>query len=404
MGALSRGPVGDATPKRDGMNALSEPYVIGLLTDLEYKLPQLQADMQQSRVRAQAVDAQLRELLLRMDASKQQLLSLEGDLGSLAQTISEKNAKVSSLHQEIAGLTRRAEDIKTEMERVGPGAIAQRLRRERAKVLVQIEDREKLVLKNRSEVESARAELQKTEHLLAHEKDCGRILVRELDQLQSQLPRPHLYVELAEVQLGLAHCQLFLDNDGALWQKNVRQALTWVDLLHRELRLGKYRLDANSDLIGGRTHTSSESVYVAVALGDVRLAQSFFNGITAPDLFFHQIFNVFRLWCLGLYVQQRFAELRQLLQMHLYAEGVRGFYAQSFDALLRRHPEDLRRALNGLLREEFKLWQTSGSAAFGVVCVPVLALRVLASHAGMALELHASNLPRALLSAKSKSV
>src|SRR2546428_376594 len=118
------------------MPELSEAYVLGLLADLEVEVPDLRRQLEQAMLRAAAVDAELAQLLRRLDEAKAQLDEAEGGARSCGATMAERNARIASLHQEIAGLKRRSDDIKVEMERVGPGAIEQRLRRERAKLTV----------------------------------------------------------------------------------------------------------------------------------------------------------------------------------------------------------------------------------------------------------------------------
>ena len=53
----------------------------------------------------------------------------------------------------------------------------------------------------------------------------------------------------------------FASSDGEL-----REAISWVVTLHTELRKGSYRLDKNSDLVGGRAMASAEALYGAAAL------------------------------------------------------------------------------------------------------------------------------------------
>lgn len=281
----------------------SEAYVLNLLAEVEESVPRLETALEQARTRAAAVDGELSSLLQRLDNARAALKGVERARSKAVQDISDGNMRVAQLHQEIAGIRRRSEDIKTEMERVGPGAIARRLRRERAKLTVQVQDREAEIEALRAQVDESREILQNSEASINEEKDRARIITLELDQLQSQLPDPNQLARLFESRLGRAHCELILGQDGALWEREVRDALKLVFELHRDLRLGKYRLDKNSDLIGGRSMASAEAIFALVALDEPDQALELFELVTDPSLYFHQIDNVFRVWCIGHYLR-----------------------------------------------------------------------------------------------------
>ena len=57
--------------------------------------------------------------------------------------------------------------------------------------------------------------------------------------------------------------------------------------------LGRYQLDRNSHFVGGRSTASAEALFGAISIGRLDLAKDLFQGVTHPDLFFHEIFNVF---------------------------------------------------------------------------------------------------------------
>src|SRR5207247_1912424 len=60
------------------MPELSEAYVLGLLADLEVEVPDLRRQLEQAMLRAAAVDAELAQLLRRLDEAKAQLHEAAG--------------------------------------------------------------------------------------------------------------------------------------------------------------------------------------------------------------------------------------------------------------------------------------------------------------------------------------
>ncbi len=361
------------------MVQLNEAYVIGLLSDLEAEVPRREGELRAARVRAASIDAELGNLIGRLDAAKGAAEQAAEQAAAAVTSISEHNARIAALHQEIASLKRRSDELKTEMDRIGPGAIQRRLRRDRAKLTVQIEDREAEITTRRAEVEQARAALQEAEGAELAEKDRVRLVTAELDKLQALLPSPYAYTGLFDHRAARAHCRLFLDHDVAAWRGELGAAIGLVEALHGELRAGKYRLDRNSELVGGRAMATAEAIYGAVALADEARAASLFALATDPALFFHQIFNVFRVWCLGLYLAGRRRELGELLRLHQFATGLRGGYAQVFIGLLTDEVVRVEQGLRAIAKHEWELWQDPALVrGAGVVNLGSVALMRLA--------------------------
>ncbi len=380
------------------MPELSEAYVLGLLADVEPAVPALAQKLLQAQTRAAAVDAELAQLLRRLaEAHSAREVAFAGAQKAAA-ALTENNLRVASLHQETAGLKRRSDDIKLEMDRVGPGAIFDRLRRERAKVLVQVEDRETQVHGLRAQVEGVRKELQAAETQAKEAQERARAVGAELDRLQEQLPRPDLYEGLALHTMARAHCRLFLDHRPLAWANDLKEAVGWVVRLQRDVRAGKYRLDKHSDIVGGRSTATAEAAYGAVAMGDLQAARELFLLATDPGLFFHQIFNVFRLWCLGLYLERRHDELSELLRLHRYALGLRGGYVEAFAGLLRRDGAQVAAGLKAIVKHEWELWQAASAVrGVGVVNVGAAALARLAAERGLRLRPPGHTVPAELL-------
>ncbi|MEZ4272852.1 MAG: hypothetical protein R3C68_15890 [Myxococcota bacterium] len=243
---------------------INEAYVTGLLADLERRVPQLEGDLQRADARAAAIDAELSNLLRRLQGCRDALAQAQAQAGRSAAQITEHNLRISALHQEIATLKRRGDDIKIEMDRVGAGVIHRRLRRERAKLTVQSEDRQAEIDALRDASEGERLRLSQAEGGLARDQERLRAITQELDKLQDQLPSPYLFTQLFETIAGRAHCRLYLDRDPAPWRAQMRRAIDRTEELHKALRAGKYRLDKNSELVGGRAMATAEALYGAV--------------------------------------------------------------------------------------------------------------------------------------------
>lgn len=384
------------------MSEVNEAYVLGLLTDIDRELPRTYAALSQQQRQAAAIDAELGQLLVRVDESQAAWDQAKSRREKLAGEIAETNHRAATLHQEIAALTRRADLLTQEMAQAGRNDPAYlKLRRERAKQRVQIERREK----NLSEVEQTLGSL-RTEHRQADtatiaERERTEALGVELEGLQAQLPDPARVVHVFELQLAQAHCRFVLDGDIDVWRQEVEAALEVIEALHRDLRAGKYPLDRNSDLIGGRATATVEALYGAVAIGQPERALELFRVACDPSLFFHSIFNVFRVWCLGLYLAGQVSELRELLRYHQYSHGPRGVYVRLFTALLEGDAEGLQKAWGAALKFGSAFWrQVSRVQGLGVVNTTVLATARLARSRGLGLPAPSVTSPRSALEAQ----
>jgi hypothetical protein len=380
------------------MAELSEAYVVGLLAEVEPLVSELGAALAEARWRSARIDTELTVLLGRLDGSRASLAAQLSAAEQEAALLAASNSRLATLHQEVAAVTRRAADFKTEMDRVGPGVAHNRLRRERARLLVQIEDREKEVTALKAAIDKARAVLAEAEMGAQEERDRGRALSSDLDRLQSELPSPHLYLRLFEALAARAHCRLYLDQSRSAWAEALGAAIVYVRELHQELRAGKYRLDKNSDVLGGRTTASAEAVFGAVVLGDIALARDLFGHIADPGLLLDHIFNVFRIWCLGLYLEGDARALARLAGRHRWAQGLRGGYAEAFLGLVERQPARVSASLKTIAREEWRLWQDPGRVrGVGVVSLGATAIARLAGEAGLRVTLPGPSVPGLLL-------
>ena len=382
------------------MTGPTEAYVLGVLGDVDVEIEEQRRRLELARQRSRAVDAELSRLLRRLQDERSSMERIRQEAQRLHQSLAEGNLRIASLHQEMASHRRRADDLKLEMERVGPGAIQRRLRRERAKHLVQVEDREVQIVKLRERGDQLREAIRATEQRATESKDRLRQMLEELDRMQASLPPPDLYVRLAELELGHAHAHLWLGGELETWRSGLERAVQTVEELHRDLDAGKYRLDRNSDLLGGRTWVSGEALCAALWVGGTERASRLFELVADPELFFHEILNVFRLWVVGLLVGGRHAELMELIEHHRYDTGLREGYVEAVVGLLGRDARAFGRGLRLIAREEWAATQGAHRVrAAGLVSLGALTLARFGLERGLAVPRGLATVPERLLRA-----
>lgn len=369
---------------------------MGLLADLERRVLEAQAALEQAEVRGAAVDRELQGVLVRFDGVRDEIQRLRDVSDGAARTIADNNQKLGSAHRDLGVLQRKSDEL-LEAMRNSAGDAQRQIRRSRARVLVDIEDQQTVLGKLTVLVEGARSQLHAAQQDMVAGNDREREIGKELDLLQAQLPLPDLYLRLFAARAGRAHCLLTLDHKRDVWERDMREAQAPVWEVHRALRAGRYRLDTQSSLLGGRALETGESLYAWVAMGDRSRAQALFALVTDPHLFFHHIFHVFRTWCLGLYLSERLEELRELVTLHYYGDGLRGAYAQAFAALLDRDGRAFAMAARSLVQQEWQAARRAPEPALGVVNVNAVALCRLAAGARLPLPELGPTVPRELL-------
>jgi len=135
-----------------------------------------------------------------------------------------------------------------------------------------------------------------------------------------------------------------------------------------------------------------------VAIGDNDLATHLFELATDPALLFHQIFNIFRSWCAGLWVSRRYEELRELLYPHRFAEGLRGAYVQAFAGLLANDSRRVEQGVRDICRYEQSIWQTSGwQRGVGLINFGAVAVLRLAHAGRLQVKASGASLPAPLI-------
>nr|ADI21640.1 hypothetical protein [uncultured myxobacterium HF0130_06F04] len=373
---------------------LSEAYVLGLLADLTDQQVRVRDELLKAREDTQAIEAELSGFLVELEQCRSELGETEGQVRAATEELATSNVEIAALHQELAALQRRVDELQTEMDREGKGQLFRRLRRERAKQLNAVDDR-----RERLEVLTQRTgELRQVgvsvEGRLGELKDQEQRLVVSLHAMQGKLPKPALYTRACELTVASGHCEFYLERQIPAWCGRMREAIDFSMTLHQELRAGRYQLDKNSHLVGGRATATAEALYGAVAIGELDLARELFAVATDPNLYFHEIFNVFRVWALGLWLAGERQALSDLLAHHAYAEGLRGGYVQAFQGLLAKDSVLLTAGLKDITRHEWELWQSPDRVrGLGVINLGAVALSRLALDAGVMVRIPGPTVP-----------
>lgn len=380
------------------MRVLSEAYVLGLMAEVAERLPGAHLALSSAKERVASVEAELGASTAAHQKAAAQVRACAEKQGKYQVELGELNQAIAAAHQQTAALKRKLEELQEEMDREGKGQLFRRLRRERAKQLNLIDDREGKLSKLQSRVQEIRAGLGEMDGTVKRANEQLHETRSILESHQEALPAPELYNQVFELTVSQAHCEFFLDRVAAPWCESVHGAIAWVASLHSALRAGKYQLDRNSHLVAGRSTASAEAIYAAVAISDLQLARELFVLVTDPSLYFHEIFNVFRIWCVGLWLHGEVAQLKTLLHRYEFAEGLRGGYVQSFFGLIEADPAKVSLGLKEICRHELELWQDPTlNRGLGVVNVGAVALGRLALDAGLRVSIPGNTVPDVLI-------
>jgi hypothetical protein len=380
------------------MSNLSEAYVLGLMAEVSHKLPAVQEELAKAQERVAAVDTELQHAAKNHQHASLSVRNCEEKSIRNQRELGESNQTIAGLHQELAGIKRKIDELQAEMDREGKGQLFRRLRRERARQLNLQDEREDKLKLIQERVMTIRTELTELDEQAARASDLLLNTRDALESHQQALPAPRLYTQVFELGVSAAHCEFFLDRDAKRWCESVEEAIGWMVTLHEALRAGRYQLDRNSHFVAGRSTASAEAIYAAIAVGKLNLAGELFRGVTDPNLFFHEIFNVFRVWCAGLWVKGDVQSLRTLLARYEFAEGLRGGYVRGFSGLLEADAEKVSGGLKDICRYEIELWQDpSLNRGLGVVNLGAVGLARLALDAGLRVSIPGNTVPDELV-------
>jgi len=222
----------------------------------------------------------------------------------------------------------------------------------------------------------------------------------EARALQKELPDPHLFAWLGLAHFGRANSNYLLDGDASKFDRITRQGIGVIMEMHKELREGRYRLDRYGDLLAGRHEATVQAIYGAMAIGDAQLARDLFSVAADPGMFFHAIFNVFRLWTLGGTLLGDNRMVRELLAGRQYEKKLWGGYVKCFRALLDVSPVPEREfnvGLQWILRYETRRNDLAGIPGVLLVHLPAVALCRLAAQKRIKILVKDKRLPPALI-------
>ena len=361
---------------------LTAPYVVGLLYNLSRAEVRVGAALAAGQAQARAGQTALDAAASALRSTEQAIRTLQAEQLLSARQVGDANGRLANLHREVGVLQRRVDGLREAML-ASQGIEQQQLRRSRAAVQLQLNAQRELLTGITRDLDGLHASQTRQQLALALALDRARTEGASLDGLQAQLPAPELYLELFAATAAQAHCQMFLDRDPEAWRGALLRALEPMQALQAAVGAGHYRLAQNSELLGGRHPWVGDAVYAAVAMNADPLALALFRRSTDPTLLFHHILPVFRLWCMGLSLQGRQAELEPLLRTHMYADGLRGAYANAFLALGQGDSLRFERQLRRLVQLEWRLAPSTPQPALAVVGVGGLALARLAQRRGL---------------------
>jgi hypothetical protein len=384
----------------------SVAFVLGLYADLERQYPPLAAQLATSQRAATSQEAAFIGVQEELTTCNAAVRAEQASASQAARALATANGRLASLHQEVALLVQRLDDLRNKMQGMGDTDAFRQLRRSRAAVGVQLEDRRADLSQVTATAQAARAALETAQKALLQHNDRVRHVRARLHALQAVQPPAALYLDLFANVAGRAHAQLVLDTAAgggaaalaARWRDELTVAVGYIEALYAGLAAGRYAVEAATSWAGGRAAAVSEALYALVALGDLGQAMDLFAQTTAEDVFFHHIFQTFRGGCVGLFLAGRHSELAEALRLHQYAPGVRGAYVEAFSALLQGDAVQFDASLRQLVVTEWRVWAKSPTPALGLVNLSVLGLLQLGQLRGFGVSASfGPTVPRAVL-------
>jgi|GEM_PF-6191085 len=248
--------------------------------------------------------------------------------------------------------------------------------------------------------DSLRTSLKDLEHQISTQKQLYLQKELEIERMASQikalqhsLPDPHLFAWLGLARLAKANVHMRINQKKSIYLESVQHAVLPIEQMHKELRAGRYRLDRFGDLLAGRHESTVQAMYAYVAIGDLESARRLFSLATDENMFFHHIFNVFRMFLLGDFLSHNHERLNYLTRVHRYDFGLWRAYVQAFVSLQNKNSTTFMWAIQQILKiEDQSQQQMLGAPQMKIpgidsIHVPVLALTQLALSAGMTVSL-----------------
>ena len=118
----------------------------------------------------------------------------------------------------------------------------------------------------------------------------------------------------------------------------------------------------------------------------------------------YYFFNIFRVWILGLYLNEDYTELKKLLRTHRYAGGLREAYVLCFLGLLLKDTNLMNKGVRDITKHEWELWQAHNQdRGGGIVNLGATALTLMALDRGIAVKLPGPTVPDVVVAPKKKA-
>lgn len=374
---------------------VSEGYVLAILAELAERTERLAKRLQQRLDSADAVRQSITETMDRLLNARAQLKQTRNEISQQLAVRDQARSRASEASAVIDRATRRIAELNSMMEYgVEDEQVFAELGRAGKAQTEKTAERDKWRQKaDEAQVKADVGEAHMRELAVEIEARAG-----EVKTLQKDLPDPHLFAWLALAHFGRANSNYLLDPEPVRFDRMIRAGITPLRTMHQELREGRYRLDRYGDLLAGRHDASVQALYGAVAIGDMTLAQEVFSLAADPGMFFHQIFNVFRVWMLGALVLGDLGVVRRLVRDHRFERKLWGGYVRCFKAIAFSSSErDFNFGLEQILKFEQKPEDLQKIPGVSLIHIPAVALCRLAGRKRIKIHVEDKRLPRALI-------
>ncbi len=374
-----------------------EGYVLAVLAELANRTEQYSQTLQKRLDAADEVRRSITETLDRLQGARIKWKQTRGELSDHIETRDLALGRAAEAGEVVDRANRRLKELNAMLDY---GIEDQQLFDEMGRAQKAHDDKTAEREKWRANAEAATGKAQKAEALMGELRIEIEARAAEVREMQKELPDPHLFAWLALTNFGRANSNFLLDGDASKFDRLMRTGIEPLRQMHRELRDGRYRLDRYGDLLAGRHEASVLGIYGAMAIGDTQLATEMFSLAADPGMYFHSIFNVFRVWLLGASLLGDGKVVRELLHMHRYEKKLWGGYVRCFRALhgLSPAPErDFNVGLQWLLRYETRREDLSGIPGVMLIHLPALALCRIARQKRFTIRVQDKRLPPALL-------
>jgi len=381
------------------MHELCTGYVLNLLAEVDRELPQIEQELEAGWAQARSTDNQFQEIgaTLRMLGDK--IAQAGGMIRDFGLNLAGKTQQVGSTVRDRDVLQKKLDFVSAEFQRAKLARQDYKLlRRQRAKIrnrMTDLNERIETLHRESDDLRNQRDSLVEMRKVLQIQEEDFRA---QVGVLHRSYPSALKRLRQAELAMGKAHCDFYVDKDVMAWRRSLEEVIDGVLRFHQDLRSGRYDLEANSQVIGGRVAISSDAIFACLCLGEKKKAIQLFREIVAPNLPFFEIFNVYRTWLLGHYLEGNADALQSMLASEQFSEGIREAYARTFHGLVQKNGALLRLGLRDICAHEWSFYRRAQVCrGRGVISLTGVAIARLAIENQVAVELPGPTVPPALV-------